>query len=137
WQQPAHPLPKNRNLLMSFFKGWDDSPRVPAVHHKAGLPVADKMMANDVRVGYGRDGDYLHVQSFNDLNLEKSLAPGAPITALRSGKARRCATLRSALPDVPADTPSNRGRGLPGRFSIPLRGLCDGDMGRFVSASWS
>jgi glycerophosphoryl diester phosphodiesterase len=67
---------------MSFFKGWDDSPRAPAVHHKVGLPLAGEILANNVRVGYARDGDYLHVQSFDDLNLEKSLAPGAPITAL-------------------------------------------------------
>jgi hypothetical protein len=58
------------------------------------------MMANDVRVGYGRDDDYLHVQSFNDLNLEKSLAPGAPITALveriRDGEEVRDAAERLA-----------------------------------------
>jgi hypothetical protein len=82
---------------MSFFKGWDDSPRAPAVHHKTGLPLAGEMMANDVRVGYARDDDYLHVQSFNDLNLEKSLAPGAPTTALveriRDGEEVRDAAL--------------------------------------------
>ena len=85
---------------MSFFKGWDDSPRAPAVHHKVGLPLAGEIMANNVRVGYGRHGDYLHVQSFDDLNLEKSLAPGAPITALveriRDGEEARDAAERLA-----------------------------------------
>jgi phage terminase large subunit len=46
------------------------------------------------------DGDYLHVQSFDDLNLEKSLAPGAPITALieriRDGEQVRDAAERLA-----------------------------------------
>jgi glycerophosphoryl diester phosphodiesterase len=85
---------------MSFFKGWDDSPRAPAVHHQVGLPLAGEIMANNVRVGYARDGDYLHVQSFDDLNLEKSLAPGAPITALveriREGEEVRDAAERLA-----------------------------------------
>jgi hypothetical protein len=46
------------------------------------------------------DGDCLHVQSFDDLNLEKSLAPGAPITALveriRDGEEVRDAAERLA-----------------------------------------
>jgi hypothetical protein len=67
---------------MSFFKGWDDAPRGPAVHHKEDLTLASETRANGVVVWYGRDGDYLHIIAFNGTGLGTTLAPGAPVSAL-------------------------------------------------------
>jgi hypothetical protein len=85
---------------MSFFSGWDDSPRGPAVHHREGLPLAGEVKVDGVWVHYGRDGDYLHVQSLHGRHLGQSLAPGAPISALvekiREGESVQEAGLRLA-----------------------------------------
>jgi hypothetical protein len=69
---------------MSFFKGWSNSPRVPAVHHRDDLQLmpGGERKVNGVWVHVGRDGDYLHVISFNGQGLHITLAPGAPVSAL-------------------------------------------------------
>jgi len=61
--------------------------------------------APDEKPFWRSDGDPLHVVSFNDLPLEKSLAPGAPISALvepiREGEGMRDAAQRlDGRPDL-------------------------------------
>lgn len=65
-----------------MFGSWKNAPRALAVHHTADLPLAGELRINGVRVGYGRDGDCLHVVSFNDRPLDRTLAPGAPTSSL-------------------------------------------------------
>jgi hypothetical protein len=66
-----------------MFDSWKNAPRTPAVHHNAGLPLLGELRANNgVLVSYGRDGEYLHVLWFNGRPLDRTLAPGAPTSAL-------------------------------------------------------